>query len=659
MKPETHHPYPAGRVTLRSLRPLRHLLQASVFAAAALTTAHAANITLSQAFLNSVNGFVNFAKPTLGSGSLAITNNLQPGDTIFIEGHTRELLILVNITQGTAANPITVTNTGGQFIIDYPDPPPANTGIRLWGLQHVRFKGTAGTGYTYGIKVNRAGSVGIKVEDNNYQQGRVGGTFGNTIDLEISDVEVCNTGFAGIQAKYEKTNADIPAGYTALLDGLRIHHTFIHDTIGGEGMYIGWTSDGHPDIANISIHHNLVQNTGWDGIQLNRSQGTNAVYNNDVIGYGINSIIYDNPPAQYYFWQSAGFSIGRVAALSIYNNWTQVGNQYSAGALSVFVGDTTTVYNNVFVLGDLAARDPQPGIYIGTAATVQPGATLKIMNNTIVEPDSNGIQFAGTFAVPTTIANNLIAHPIHGTYIVPPSSSTPTQTTNLSLATLAGAGFMNPATRDYHLAYGSAATDTGTDLTSSGVTTDHDGTARPLGAAFDIGAYERQALTVLTPAAWGQASGSGFCSAAGAFNEQPTWDAIAGAPTGVAASPHTSTSTAYANRFWYVDFGPNWAKLRITQMWTRYRPNSPGSFSGFAGLWWDDDIDTVNDGTTAGTMNFATAQNVANLSTQQWIRDRDFSSAPIVPQGRYLVVSTGATVTDRPNEFAFIGYTVP
>jgi hypothetical protein len=60
------------------------------------TSVFAANITLSKAFLDSVNGFVNFAKPTLGSGSLAITNNLQPGDTVFIEGQTRPVLTLVN-----------------------------------------------------------------------------------------------------------------------------------------------------------------------------------------------------------------------------------------------------------------------------------------------------------------------------------------------------------------------------------------------------------------------------------------------------------------------------------------------------------------------------------------------------------------------------------
>ena len=49
-------------------------------------------------------------------------------------------------------------------------------------------------------------------------------------------------------------------------------------------------------------------------------------------------------------------------------------------------------------------------------------------------------------------------------------------------------GFVNISTHDYHLAAGSAAIDHGT--TVSTVITDKDGVARPIGGAYDIGAYE-------------------------------------------------------------------------------------------------------------------------------------------------------------------------
>ncbi|MDB6166173.1 MAG: hypothetical protein JWQ83_1313, partial [Lacunisphaera sp.] len=284
-------------------------LRRGFLAAAAILAlrASASNITLTQALLDDTNGFVNFAKPTLGSGANAIPNTVQPGDTVYIAAHTRPLLTLVNL-QGTAALPITVTNTGGQLIIDYVDPKPTNIGLRLWGAQHVRLRGTAGSGYDYGIQVRRSG---VKIEDNNYQQGLVGGTFRNTEDLEISEIEVDSAPFAGIQAKYEKTNAQIPAGYTALLDGFRIHNCYIHDT-GGEGFYIGWTSEGHPDVANVQMYDNLMINTGWDAIQLNRSLGTNDIHGNVIVGYGTKSYTYGD--GTFYYFQASAFSIGKVKA---------------------------------------------------------------------------------------------------------------------------------------------------------------------------------------------------------------------------------------------------------------------------------------------------------------------------------------------------------
>jgi hypothetical protein len=49
-------------------------------------------------------------------------------------------------------------------------------------------------------------------------------------------------------------------------------------------------------------------------------------------------------------------------------------------------------------------------------------------------------------------------------------------------------GFFDPVVGDFHLGPDSAAIDA---AVASGVTADHDGTARPQGAASDVGAYER------------------------------------------------------------------------------------------------------------------------------------------------------------------------
>ncbi|WP_290062311.1 choice-of-anchor Q domain-containing protein, partial [Amycolatopsis solani] len=51
-------------------------------------------------------------------------------------------------------------------------------------------------------------------------------------------------------------------------------------------------------------------------------------------------------------------------------------------------------------------------------------------------------------------------------------------------------GFADPAHGDYHLAEGSAAVDAGSPRRAP--VFDLDGVARPAGAGFDIGAYERR-----------------------------------------------------------------------------------------------------------------------------------------------------------------------
>jgi len=160
---------------------------------------------------------------------------------------------------------------------------------------------------------------------------------------------------------------------------------------------------------------------------------------------------------------------------------------------------------------------------------------------------------------------------------------------------------------------------------------------------------------ILTPVSWGQ-SGGAYCPATYAFDDQPLWDDVNQTPVGDDHERHRSTLTEYANRFWHLDLGPDYASLRITQMWTRYRPNSEGTYNGWATAWWDDDTDNVNDGVTAPDMTFSAGGSLPNVNPQIWARDRDFSADPVTPQGPILVFGTGPTVSGRPNEFALVGY---
>ncbi len=608
---------------------------AALLCAAFCSTAIGADLLLTKQILDTHQGMINFAK---------YPHSLQPGDKVLIQGHTRDRLVLVNLTQGSATAPITVTNTGGQLVIDDVGT-TLSTGIKLYGVQNVVLKGTPAPGaYEHGIKVAKADSNGVDIDYNHYNESWIGGTFVESKNVEVAYLEIGNVGFSGIQAKYE---AGVTYPANALLDGLKLHHNYIHDTR-GEGLYIGWTFDGHPWVANVSIHDNVIVNTGWDGIQLNRSKGQNAIYNNVVDRYAV-------APSD--LAQNEGITVS-ASRVNIYNNWVRAAGAMSGTALFYTPYDASRIYNNVFIRP--TAEDAIIVRKGATELTALPSARTDLINNTIVQPVKHGITVYDSVDTPVAFHNNIIADPIEGTFI---NSGSPSfsQSHNLRAETVAEVRFADAATDDYDLAAGSPAIDAGLNAASFGVTTDLEGVSRPQGSAYDVGAYEfEQAATfrVLTPAGRGTAVGSEYCAAIGAFDAQPTWNVQESRPIGDDPNANSGTTTAYANRHWYIDLGPDWAKVRITGLWTRYRPYSGGNHPGFAALWWDDDNDNVADGTPATALNFATAQNLPHVATQQWARDREFAS-PVVPAGRYLVISTGPAPTDRPNEFAIIGYTTP
>ena len=68
--------------------------------------------------------------------------------------------------------------------------------------------------------------------------------------------------------------------------------------------------------------------------------------------------------------------------------------------------------------------------------------------------------------------------------------------TNSLLADPLTSIFIDPASNDYHILPGAQAIDTGTNLVNPIVSDDLDGNIRPLGAAYEIGAYEYDATTL-------------------------------------------------------------------------------------------------------------------------------------------------------------------
>ena len=139
-----------------------------------------------------------------------------------------------------------------------------------------------------------------------------------------------------------------------------------------------------------------------------------------------------------------------------------------------------------------------------------------------------------------------------------------------------------------------------------------------------------------------------------AFDGQPTLNS-AGEPTGGGGND----GPYYSDRLGYIDFGPDWAQVRITSTWTQYRQWSLGDQTPYAELWWDDDIDSINDGFSESWVNFNTAQDLETGATEPWLQDRDFSIVPVTPKARYLLCRTPLNMTARAREYAIIGYIEP
>ena len=160
--------------------------------------------------------------------------------------------------------------------------------------------------------------------------------------------------------------------------------------------------------------------------------------------------------------------------------------------------------------------------------------------------------------------------------------------------------------------------------------------------------------TVLTPFAAGGAAGGAYFPLEKAFDGQPTWDVATQSPLGGTGG---EDAPLYDDRHGYIDFGPDYADIRITATWTQYRAWSGGDHAPYELLWWDDDNDNINDnGIIETSLNFNSAIGLPNTGTELWVEDWNQNPSPITPQQRYLICKSPAAMTNRAREYAMIGY---
>lgn len=269
----------------------------------------------------------------------------------------------------------------------------------------------------------------------------------STTNFEISnnDISMTLAGYLGNEGIDVKQNSRYG----------KVHHNYVHDyQPQGGGIYLDAYDAVSPGLDTVDVYNNYLRNTA-DGITAGSEQG----------GTGQNINIYNN---RVYHVGSVGIGIphrvneGVRGNINIYNN---------------------TIYQ--------AINNGGAGIYITSTSLF---GKIRIRNNVVYFNNWNGGITAGSAAVLPYIEadHNLVYGPKECSQEYPGCieiSNNPTGWPLIFGNTTADPKFVNLTTPDLHLQSTSPAINTGVDLRPL-VAWDADGKARPIGTAFDIGAYE-------------------------------------------------------------------------------------------------------------------------------------------------------------------------
>lgn len=214
----------------------------------------------------------------------------------------KSLLILRNLN-GTSTAPIKIKNGKGLVEVNSSH----YFGISIRKCNHIILSGKGDRSIKYGIKIDGVQGSGLSIGD-----------FSS--NFEVENIEVRNVRYSGIIAKTEP-DCDFERN-SFLQENTIIHDCWIYNS-GNEGMYIGSSfysgqtlqCNGSPKtvfpplLKNVELYNNLVEYSGWDGIQVSSAVNT-KIHNNKVL---------HDSQAQVN-WQMTGIILGGGTTGSIYNN---------------------------------------------------------------------------------------------------------------------------------------------------------------------------------------------------------------------------------------------------------------------------------------------------------------------------------------------------
>ena len=270
-------------------------------------------------------------------------------------------------------------------------------------------------------------------------------------------------------------------------EGILIEDSYVHD-VALEGMYLGNNyNDGDLPLRNVEIRNNIVQHTGFEGINTKSMwEGRNSIHHNRVRRVGMN---YQKTN------KSAEFSgiKNNAGTVRIYNNWVETTGQHAiqswtqAGPLeSAGRGPfEARIWNNVIVDADGANR-PFMGNSYGISVGAQDGCEKPvpfIYNNTIVNSRQSAVNISGN-AGSGFVRDNLIAGTGGNPVIAVPSS---VALINNLVGAVTQMAFVDSLRSNFRLTLNSPARNQGSYVFPAKDFDDH---ARPQGTAADQGAFE-------------------------------------------------------------------------------------------------------------------------------------------------------------------------
>lgn len=400
-------------------------------------------------------------------------NPVRPGQTICIMAGTYKFMRFYNL-QGTAEQPITIKNCGGQVVIDSDTLPSGNTsGMMFNNCKHIRFTGTGDAQYEYGVQVRKTVS------------GAGVGLASLSTNCEVDHLDISGCAFSGIMAKTDPgCDSTSWRDYFTMYD-VKLHHNYIHDLI-GEGIYAGNTSwdDGmrrtcngqtrvvYPHrILGLHIYNNRIERTGSEGIQT-ACAPDGRVHDNLLISCGV---------SPFDVWQNNGMQIGGGSGGLVYNNTI-----LNTAGVGLIVGGFVT---DVSVFNNLIVNTGADAIFSDRRASTPPNTNLYFVNNTIVNGGRDAIRLYSQITN-HFLYNNALINPKSGRYVVPLSLDVRIVSRNNFQGSVAAAEFADPLNGDYRLSGTSPLRDAGIGVDSVGLTVDLENLPRQQGSAVDIGAYE-------------------------------------------------------------------------------------------------------------------------------------------------------------------------